>query len=194
MNSRDEALALPTEEAVRLSLRTQQILAHESGVTDTVDPLAGSYYVESLTDQLEERAFDYIERIDEMGGALAALDHGYQIREIHESAFRRQQEVEDRRRVVVGVNEYQLETPPIEKLQTIDEDETGRQLARVARVRSERDGPAATASLSRLREAALGRDNTVPAILECVEAYTTVGEISGVFREVFGEQQEISPF
>ena len=142
VNSRDEALALPTEEAVRLSLRTQQILAHESGVTDTVDPLAGSYYVESLTDQLEERAFDYIERIDEMGGALAALDQGYQIREIHESAFRRQQEVEDRRRVVVGVNEYQLETPPIEKLQTIDEDETGRQLARVARVRSERDGSA----------------------------------------------------
>ena len=194
VNSRDEALALPTEEAVRLSLRTQQILAHESGVTDTVDPLAGSYYVESLTDQLEEKAFDYIERIDEMGGALAALDQGYQIREIHESAFRRQQEVEDRRRVVVGVNEYQLETPPIEKLQTIDEDETGRQLARVARVRSERDGPAVAASLLRLRDAALGRDNTVPAILECVENYATVGEISGVFREVFGEQQEISPF
>ena len=194
VNSRDEALALPTEESVQLSLRTQQILAHESGVTDTVDPLAGSYYVESLTDQLEERAFGYIERIDEMGGALEALDQGYQIREIHESAFRRQQEVERRERVVVGVNQYQGETPPIEQLQTIDEGETDRQLARVARVRNERDGKAVEASLERLRDAARGRDNTVPAILECVEAYATVGEISGVFRGVFGEQQEISPF
>ncbi len=194
VNSRDEALALPTEESVQLSLRTQQILAHESGVTDTVDPLAGSYYVESLTDQLEEKAFGYIERIDEMGGALEALDHGYQIREIHESAFRRQQEVESRERVVVGVNQYQGEAPPIEQLQSIDEGETARQLARVARVRSERDGPATAAALERLRNAAKGRDNTVPAILECVEAYATVGEISGVFRKVFGEQQEISPF
>ena len=194
VNSRDEALALPTEESVQLSLRTQQILAHESGVTDTVDPLAGSYYVESLTDQLEEKAFGYIERIDEMGGALEALDQGYQIREIHESAFRRQQEVESRDRVVVGVNQYQGEAPPIEQLQTIDEDETANQLARVARVRSERDGEVAAASLARLRDAARGSDNTVPAILECVEAYATVGEISGVFREVFGEQQEISPF
>ena len=194
VNSRDEALALPTEEAVQLSLRTQQILAHESGVTDTVDPLAGSYYVESLTDQLEEKAFGYIERIDEMGGALEALDQGYQIREIHESAFKRQQEVESLERVVVGVNQYQGEAPPIEQLQTIDEGETARQLSRVARVRSERDGEAAAAALARLRDTARGRDNTVPAILECVEAYATVGEISGVFREVFGEQQEISPF
>ena len=194
VNSRDEALALPTEESVQLSLRTQQILAHESGVTDTVDPLAGSYYVESLTDQLEERAFDYIERIDDMGGALAALDQGYQIREIHESAFRRQREIESQERTVVGVNQYQGETPPIEKLQTIREEETAKQLERVARVRAERDGPAVAASLARLREVAQGGGNTVPAILECVESYATVGEISGVFREVFGEQQEISPF
>ena len=194
VNSRDEALALPTEESVQLSLRTQQILAHESGVTDTVDPLAGSFYVESLTDQLEEKAFGYIERIDEMGGALEALDQGYQIREIHESAFRRQREVESRERVVVGVNQYQGEAPPIEQLQTIDEGETARQLARVARVRSERDGEVAAAALARLRDAAQGSENTVPAILECVEAYATVGEISGVFREVFGEQREISPF
>ena len=193
VNSRDEALALPTEEAVQLSLRTQQILAHEIGVTDTVDPLAGSYYVESLTDRLEDEAFGYIDRIEEMGGALSALDDGFQVREIHESAYRRQREVESGERIVVGVNRYQATTPPIEKLQTIDAQETRNQLDRLARVKRERDAPSVESTLRRLEDVAKGSENTVPAILECVEAYVTVGEISDVFRKTFGEH-EVSPF
>ena len=194
VNSKDEALALPTEESVQLSLRTQQVLAHESGVTDTVDPLAGSYYVESLTDGLEEAALDYIDRIEGMGGAVAALEQGFQSREIHQSAYRHQREVEQGDRVVVGVNRFQSETPPVEKLQTIDPQETRRQLDRLARVRRDRDGPQAEAALARLEIVARGSENTVPAILECVEAYATVGEISDVLRGVFGEQQEFTPF
>ena len=192
-NSRDEALALPTEEAVQLSLRTQQILAHESGVTDTVDPLAGSYYVESLTDRLEDEAFSYIDRIEEIGGALSALDDGFQVREIHESAYRRHRQVESGERIVVGVNRYQAPTPPIEKLQTIDAQETRNQLDRLARVRRERDARSVQSTLRRLEDVAKGSENTVPAILECVEAYATVGEISDVFRKTFGEH-ELSPF
>ena len=191
-NSRDEALALPTEESVQLSLRTQQILAHESGVTETADPLGGSYYVESLTDRLEEAALRYIEEIDRMGGAVAALKGGYQMREIHESAFKMQREVEDNSRVIVGVNRYRTEEPPIGKLQTIDPDQTRKQIEGVKRVRRERDGSSASAALGRLRDVAAGDDNTVPAILECVEAYATVGEIADVLRGVFGEQQELT--
>ena len=194
VNSKDEALALPTEESVQLSLRTQQILAHESGVTDTVDPLAGSYYVESLTDRLEEEAFRHIERIEELGGAVVALEDGYQIREIHESAYRHQQAVEREERIVVGVNRYQAPTPPIAKVQSIEPEQTQSQLRRLARVRSERDGSRVEASLARLEEVARSSENTVPAILECVEAYATVGEIADVFRGVFGEQREFTPF
>ncbi|MCH8206060.1 MAG: methylmalonyl-CoA mutase, partial [Chloroflexi bacterium] len=194
VNSRDEALALPTEESVQLSLRTQQILAHESGVSETVDPLAGSYYIESLTDRLEKAAFEYIDRIEEMGGALDALDDSYQIIEIHESAYKHQQEVESGDRVVVGVNRYQAPTPPIEKVQTIDPEETKNQLDRLARVRRERDDSTVKTALSRLEGVARGTDNTVPAVLECVEAYATVGEIADVFRGVFGEQQQFTPF
>ncbi len=191
VNSKDEALALPTEDAVQLSLRTQQILAHESGVTDTVDPLAGSYYVESLTDRLEEEASDYIAEIDRMGGAVTALESGYQMREIHESAYRFQRRVEERDRIVVGVNEYQTDEPPIEKLQTIDPEETRRQVDGVVRVRRERDGAAARAALDRLDDTARSSENTVEAIIECVEAYATVGEIADVLRGVFGEQREL---
>jgi methylmalonyl-CoA mutase N-terminal domain/subunit len=194
VNSKDEALALPTEESVQLSLRTQQVLAHESGVTDTVDPLAGSYYVESLTDRLEAEAFKHIERIDELGGAIAALEDGYQTGEIHESAYIHQQAVEREERIVVGVNKYQAPTPPIAKVQSIDPEQTRAQLERLARVRRERDGSEVQASLKRLEEVARGSENTVPAILECVEAYATVGEIADVFRGVFGEQREFSPF
>jgi methylmalonyl-CoA mutase N-terminal domain/subunit len=191
VNSKDEALALPTEDAVQLSLRTQQILAHESGVTDTVDPLAGSYYVESLTDRLEEQAADYIAEIDRMGGAVTALEGGYQMREIHESAYRFQRRVEDKDRIVVGVNEYRTDEPPIEKLQTIDPEETRRQVDGVVSVRRERDGAGASAALARLEDTARGSENTVQAIIECVEAYATVGEIADVFRGVFGEQREL---
>ena len=177
---------------MQLSLRTQQILAHESGVTETADPLGGSYYVESLTDRLEAAALRYIEEIDRMGGAVAALKHGYQMREIHESAFKLQSEVEDNTRVIVGVNRYQAEEPPIGKLQTIDPDQTRRQVERVKRVRRERDEAPALAALGRLRDVAKGSANTVPVILECVEAYATVGEIADVLRGVFGEQQELA--
>ena len=189
VNSRDEALGLPTEESAQISLRTQQILAHESGVTDTVDPLAGSYYVESLTDRLEEAAFDYIAEIDRQGGAVTALEAGYQTDEIHESAFKLQREIEEEERIVVGVNQFTTETPPIQQFQRIDPEAVRKQIERVQRVRHERDEAATAAALQRLRAVAVGTDNTVPAILECVESYATVGEIADVFRSVFGEQR-----
>ena len=189
VNSRDEALGLPTEESAQISLRTQQILAHESGVTDTVDPLAGSYYVESLTDRLEEAAFDYIAEIDRQGGAVEALEAGYQTDEIHESAFKLQREIEEDDRVVVGVNKFTTETPPIQQFQRIDPEAVQNQIARVQRVRHERDEAETAAALQRLQAVAVGTDNTVPVILECVESYATVGEIADVFRSVFGEQR-----
>ena len=189
VNSRDEALGLPTEESAQISLRTQQILAHESGVTDTVDPLAGSYYVESLTDRLEEAAFDYIAEIDRQGGAVTALEAGYQTDEIHESAFKLQREIEEEERIVVGVNQFTTETPPIQQFQRIDPEAVRKQIERVQRVRHERDEAATAATLQRLRAVAVGTDNTVPTILECVESYATVGEIADVFRSVFGEQR-----
>ena len=189
VNSRDEALGLPTEESAQISLRTQQILAHESGVTDTVDPLAGSYYVESLTDSLEEAAFDYITEIDRQGGAVTALESGYQTDEIHESAFKLQREIEEQERIVVGVNQFTTETPPIQQFQRIDPEAVRKQIERVQRVRHERDEAATAAALQRLRAVAVGTGNTVPAILECVESYATVGEIADVFRSVFGEQR-----
>ena len=194
VNSRDEALALPTAESAELSLRTQQILAGESGVTETVDPMAGSYYIEHLTDRLEDDAWDYIRSIDEMGGALGALDNGFQIREIHESAYQLQQQVERGERVVVGVNAYRSEAPPIEDIQRIDPEQTRRQLARLGRVRSERDGELLGHALGQLKQVAESGGNTVPAILQAVEAYATVGEISDTFRSVFGEQREFAPF
>ena len=194
VNSKDEALALPTEESVQLSLRTQQILAYEMGVANTVDPLAGSYYIESLTDEVEQKAFEYIQHIDDMGGALSALDRGYQIQEIHESAFTHQQKVEDGERVVVGVNRFQAPTPPIEQLQTIGRLEAQRQLDRLAQVRRERDDSEVRAALARVEDVARGSENVMPAIVEAVESYATLGEISDVFRTVFGEQQEFAPF
>ncbi|MCL0029227.1 methylmalonyl-CoA mutase family protein [Dehalococcoidia bacterium] len=190
VNSRDEALALPTEESVQLSLRTQQILAHETGVTDTVDPLAGSYYVEHLTDRLECEATEYIRRIDEMGGALGALDRGFQVAEIHESAYLHQRAIESEERIVVGVNRFQSPAPPIEQLQTIDPNETIKQLKRLSTVKRDRDNGAVKSTLRRLEAVANGSENTMPAILECVEVYATLGEISEVFRSVFGEQRE----
>ena len=194
VNSWDEALALPTEESAQLSLRTQQVIAHESGVADTVDPLAGSYYIENLTNRLEEDAFAYIEEIDRMGGALAALDNGYQMNEIHESAFELQQQIESRDRIVVGVNRYESEDPPIRKLQTIDPEQTKRQLDRLARVKRDRDESEVERTLEHLAYTARSQDNTMPAILGCVEAYATVGEISDALRSVFGEQGEFSAF
>ena len=194
VNSRDEALALPSEESVQLSLRTQQILAHENGVADVVDPLGGSYYLESLTSRLEEEAFRYIEKIDDMGGAIASLEQGYQVMEIHEAAYRHQKQVEDGKRVIVGVNRYVGETPPISGLLRVDPELTRQQIERLQQLRQERDNRAVEKSLARLDEVARGEENTAPVILECVENYCTLGEICDVFRGVFGEQGEFVAF
>ena len=193
-NSRDEALALPSEDSVQLSLRTQQILAHENGVADVVDPMGGSYYVENLTDRLEQEALLHIKKIDDMGGAIAALEGGYQVREIHEAAYKHQKEVESCKRVMVGVNRYTTEAPPIKGLLKVDAELTRNQIERLRRLRDQRDNPAAKKSLARLDDVARSEDNTVPVILECVENYCTLGEICDVLRGVFGEQREFVTF
>ncbi len=189
VNSKDEALALPTEESAQLSLRTQQILAYESGAADVVDPLGGSYYIESLTKELEEQALRYIERIDKLGGAVAAIEQGFQVREIGDAAYKHRMEVESGERTIVGVNRFVTEDPPVEGLMRVNEEAARSQMERLERLRRERDGARAKAALARLAEVAHSDDNTVPAILECVEAYCTLGEICQVFRDIFGEQE-----
>ena len=190
VNSRDEALSLPTEESAQLSLRTQQILAHESGAADVVDPLGGSWYIEDLTDRLEAGAREYIDRIDGMGGAVAAIEDGFQVREIGDAAFRHQRAVDAGGRIVVGVNEYVTETPPIAGLLRVDETAAAEQIARLNQLRQARDNVAARASLARLADAARTPDaNTIPPMMECVENYATLGEICGVLRQVFGEYE-----
>jgi methylmalonyl-CoA mutase N-terminal domain/subunit len=192
-NARDEALALPTEESARLALRTQQILAHESGVTETPDPLAGSYYVETLTSRLEAAAQEYLDEIDAAGGTLAAIEAGFQQRQIQESAYRVQQAIEAGDQVVVGVNRFRDEAgmsvpPPIQR---IDPDGERRQIERVQRVRAERDPAAWEASLRRLEEAARGGENLMPPLIDAVKAYATVGEISDRLRTAWGEHREL---
>ena len=194
VNSRDEALALPSEESVQLSLRTQQILAYESGAADVVDPLGGSYYVESLTNQLEKEALEYIDRIDQLGGAVAAIEQGFQVREIGEAAYQHGQEVESGERTVVGVNRFVTDAPAVEGLLRVDNEAAQSQINRLERVRKERDGTQVRAALARLADVARGTGNTVPAILECVESYCTLGEICEVFRDVFGQQEGMGAF
>ncbi|MDR7483051.1 MAG: methylmalonyl-CoA mutase family protein [Armatimonadota bacterium] len=189
-NSMDETYALPTEEAVMVALRTQQIIAHETGVVSTVDPLGGSYFVETLTNQMEEAAWDYIRRIDAMGGMVAAIEAGYPQREIADAAFRFQQQVERKERLIVGVNAFTVpDERPIPILRIAPEIER-RQIERTRRVRAERDGTEVARRLEALRRAAAGADNTMEYILECVRAYATLGEICGVLREVYGEYRE----
>ena len=189
-NGKDEALSLPTEDAVRVALRTQQILAYETGVADTIDPLAGSYYVESLTDELERRAWDYITKIDELGGAVRAVEQGYIQREIEEAAYEYQRDLEADRRIVVGVNKFQVaEETPIEILR-LDPEVGRRQAAKLADLRTRRDNAAVTAALAALEDAARGTPNLLPRILAAVEAYATLGEISDTLRRVFGEQRD----
>jgi len=186
-NSFDEALSLPTERAVKIALRTQQILAYETGVTDTVDPLGGSYFVESLTNEIERRAWQYIEKIDGMGGAVAAIEAGWIQDEIHESAFRIQQAVESGERVVVGVNRYASddEVPP--EIQRIDEAEVEAQKERVRSLRSTRDHRAVDAALRQVGEAARGTANLLYPMKEALAARATLGEVSDALRQVFGE-------
>ena len=192
-NAKDEALALPTESSARLALRTQQILAHESGVTETPDPLAGSYFVESLTSRLEEAAQAYLDEIDAMGGTLAAIEGGFQQRQIQESAYRVQQQIERGDLVVVGVNRFRDDGAGEVKaaLQRIDPEGERRQIERVRRVRAERDAAAWAAALARLEDAARGTDNLLPPIIEAVNAYATVGEISDRLRTAFGVHREL---
>jgi len=189
-NSMDEALALPSEYAVRVALRTQQIIAHESGVTNTVDPLGGSYFLEALTDELEAEARDYFRRIEALGGVIPALQKGFFQREIAESASRYQYEIETRRRIVVGVNEYTTDEPLRIPLLQMDPEGERRQRARLARVRAERDNDEVQRRLAALRRAAAGTENLMPFILDAVRAYATLGEICRVFRDVFGEYRE----
>ncbi len=186
-NGMDEALGLPTEKAARIALRTQQIIAHESGATSTVDPVAGSYAIEKLTDDLEREAFDLIQKIDDMGGMLRAIEKGWVQRQIHDAAFRFQREVEDHDRTVVGVNDFVLEQEDDTDIQRIGEGPEAAQLAKLKALRDERDETAVQTHLEALRGAAKGTDNVMPFILDAVKAYATLGEICGVMRDVWGE-------
>jgi methylmalonyl-CoA mutase N-terminal domain/subunit len=191
-NAMDEALALPTEQAARLALRTQQVIAYESGVADTADPLAGSYAIEELTNEIEKRAGAYIEKIDDLGGMLRAIESGYVQREIQEAAYKYQRAIESDDAVVVGVNRFQVEeNTPVPTLR-IDPRVERQQVERVQAVRARRNATLAEAKLSQLEEAARGTENILPRILECVEAEVTVGEISNRLRRVWGEYREAS--
>jgi methylmalonyl-CoA mutase N-terminal domain/subunit len=185
-NSFDEALALPTEHAARIALRTQQILAHEAGGTDTADPLGGAYFIEALTDELERRARELIERIDELGGAVAAIEQGWTQNEIESSAFRYQSQVETGERTVVGVNAFVEDEPERVELLTVDPEIERRQREGTARVRAERDAGAAEAALAEVRRVAETDANLLPAMREALRARCTVGEISGALRELWG--------
>lgn len=194
-NSFDEAYALPSEQAVTVALRTQQIIAYETGVVDTVDPVAGSYYVEYLTNEIEEKALKYIEEIDRLGGAVAAIEKGYMQREITESAYRYQKEVEAKKRVVVGVNEFVSEEEVPMKLHQIDPAVEKRLVERLNRIKRERDKVKVEEALSKLHVAAAREnENLVPHILDAVKEYVTLGEICGTLREVFGEYKPPSIF
>ncbi len=190
-NSRDEALGLPTEAAVEIALRTQQIIAYESGVADTIDPLAGSYLVEAWTDALQAKAEEYLKRIDDLGGMVAAIEQGYPQREIQDSAYRYQGAVERGEQVIVGVNQFQSSHEVPMPIQKIDEHIEGEQVARVRALRLRRDADAHTRALVALNDAARSGQNVMPKIVDAARAWATTGEISGVLREVFGKHQEV---
>ena len=186
-NSYDEALSLPTQQAVQVALRTQQILAHESGTANTIDPCAGSYYIEHLTDEIERHATGYLDRIEKLGGALRAIETGFITREIQESAWKFQQQVDLGRRIVVGVNEYITDEKQKPSLLRTDPAAKARQAARLDELRKHRNDVHVFESLGQLERAARGKSNLMPLILDCVEAYATLGEISDTLRRVFGE-------
>ena len=189
-NSKDEALALPTEDSVRVALRTQQIVAEESGLADTVDPLGGSYYVEALTNKIEAECWDYIKKIDDLGGAVVAIEKGYIQREIQDSAYKWQMEVEKKERIIVGVNKYQIKEKPPEGLLRVDAAVGEFQKGKLAKMKAARDNAAVAAKLAALEAACKDESvNLMPVILEAVKAYATLGEVCGVMRKVFGEYQ-----
>ena len=190
-NSYDEALALPTEEAVEIALRTQQIIGYESGAADNIDPLAGSYFIETLTDRVEEEAWAYIERIEDLGGALTVIEQGFPHREIQESAYRLQMQAETKDRVVVGVNQFETEEEIAANILRVDPELGRRRKAEVSEMKAGRDQEAVSSSLEKIRAAAHTDENMMPLLVEAVEAYTTVGEICSVLREEWGEYQEV---
>jgi methylmalonyl-CoA mutase N-terminal domain/subunit len=189
-NSRDEALALPTEDSVRIALRTQQIVAHESGAADTVDPLAGSYYVEARTSEIEAKAWEYIAKIDKLGGMVKAIEKGYVQKEIQDSAYHYQKDVESQERIVVGVNKFTIKEEAPKNLLKVSQAVQDAQVKRLREMKGKRDNEAVKKSLEDIRKAAQGKDNLMPFILNAVRQYGTLGEICGVLREVFGEYQE----
>jgi methylmalonyl-CoA mutase N-terminal domain/subunit len=189
-NSYDEALALPTEQAARIALRTQQVVAYESGVPHTVDPLAGSYYIESLTDEIEKRADEYLTKIDAMGGMLKAIERGYVQQEIQNAAYEYQQQVDREESVVVGVNRFSVEEEKPIPIQRIDESLEQKQVERLRAMRLRRDVGPWEASLRRIEAAARSGENLMPHIVAAVDAFATVGEISDAMRKVFGEYKE----
>jgi methylmalonyl-CoA mutase N-terminal domain/subunit len=193
-NSFDEAYAPPSEEAVTVAVRTQQILGYESDIANVVDPLGGSYYIEHLTDSLEKEAREYIANIDNLGGAVAAIEQGYQQREIQDSSYRYQKEIESGKRTVVGVNKFVSPYPKIVGLLRVKPEVEKRQKERTAQVRKDRDNSNVQKALKRLEDVARSKDNTMPAFLECVEAYATLGEICDVLRKIFSTQKEFLVF
>jgi methylmalonyl-CoA mutase N-terminal domain/subunit len=186
-NSMDEALALPSEQSVQLALRTQQLIAYESGVADTVDPLGGSYYIESLTDEIEKRAADLIAKIDAVGGAVAAVESGYIQKEIQESAYLFQKQIESGERIVVGMNRFQVKETATQDLLHVDSTIRDVQIMKINEVRNSRDAGKAKATLDELKKTAVGGGNLLPPILNCVRALSTLGEICDCMRGVFGE-------
>ncbi|MEE8345977.1 MAG: methylmalonyl-CoA mutase family protein, partial [Dehalococcoidia bacterium] len=192
-NSFDEVLALPSEEAATVALRTQQILAEETGVTNTVDPLAGSYFVEALTNKMEEEASKYIDRIEAMGGMVAAIETGYPQREIADAAYRFQQQLETHKRTVVGVNKYVTDHPPVDTLKIGPEVES-RQLERLREVKQRRDSARVSERLGALRRACDSDENLMPHVVECVREYATIQEICDVFRDAFGTYEDPGAF
>jgi methylmalonyl-CoA mutase N-terminal domain/subunit len=193
-NALDETLALPTESSARTALRTQQILAHESGVINTVDPLGGSWFVEEMTRRMVDGTFDYFRRIDELGGMVEAIEAGFPQREIMDAAFAYQRAFEEKEKVIVGVNAFQItDDDPIDILY-ISDDLAGRQIAAIHEVKARRDGGAVARTLDTLKTGAAGTANTMPLILDCVKAYCTVGEISDALRDVFGTYEEPAVF
>jgi methylmalonyl-CoA mutase N-terminal domain/subunit len=189
-NSMDEALALPSEKAVRIALRTQQIIAEESGVDSTVDPLGGSYYIEWLTNKMEEETYKYFDRVEHLGGVIPAIEKGFFQREIAESAYRYQKQIDEKDRIIVGVNRYQLDEEPSIPILRMDEKGEERQIQRLQKLRKKRDNTKVQQHLQQLRKAAQGTDNLMPFILSCVHSYATLGETCQVLRDVFGEYKE----
>jgi len=189
-NSMDEALALPSEKAARIALRTQQIIAQESGVTDTVDPLGGSYYIEWLTDKMEEETYQYWDKVDKLGGVLSAIEKGFYQREIANASYKYQKEIEEKKRIVVGVNEYQMDEPIEIPILKMDEKGEERQINRLKKIRKDRNNAKFERNLNALRKAAESDENLMPYILDCVHSYATLGETCQVLRDVFGEYVE----